>query len=156
MKSAGAPRLGAAALLVVLATIHAPGGCREPAGPPSTVTSSDRFASLSEKVRFVEQYVTFRRSYHELEFQIIYRNNSGGLVPGPSDWDIRIVASVPKDEIFTWTENMVQTASPGIEWLKPVPGNLKQAGFTRWYQSGGRVVGIDAKRRIVAYWNRSG
>ena len=104
---------------------------------------------------FLEQYVKFRRTYEDLDFVISFKNNSGGLVPGPSDWDIRIVAHVPSADLAQWTKGLQPTASPDIDWLKVLPGRIDYSGVSAWFQSGSRLVGMDERNAIVVYRNRS-
>jgi hypothetical protein len=73
--------------------------------------------------------VNFRRTYEELEFAISFNDGGSGRVPGPTEWDIRLLAKVPK-------------APPKLE------------GFG-WATAGDRIVGIDRKQRVVAYRNIS-
>lgn len=127
-------------------------GCTGPTGPASTDTSSDSLPSLGERVEFLQRYVTFRRGYVDLGFQIVCHNNNGGMVPGPSDWDIRLVATVPPAELDDWVpagEASLPTAD--TQWLAGVPGAESAAGIVEWYTSPGRVVGIDRQRSVVAY-----
>lgn len=56
-----------------------------PSQPPSINETSETRPQLSDRVKFVEKYVTFRRSYEQLEYDITYHNNSGGMIPGPSE-----------------------------------------------------------------------
>ena len=88
----------ATAILLMSALV----GCGGPTGPASTNTTSDALPSLAQRVEFLERYVTFRRQYQELGFHIVYHNNGGGGVPGPSDWDIRVVAVVPPEQLPQW------------------------------------------------------
>ena len=40
-----------------------------------------KFPTLAERVAFLQQYVTFRRTYETLDFDIMYQNNGGGSLP---------------------------------------------------------------------------
>ena len=141
-------------LLFLFAMIYL-AGCGNWEGPPTTETSSSKFNTLSEKVAFLEQYVKFRRTYQELDFVITYRNNSYGLVPGPSDWDIRIVARVRSADLAQWTEGLEATASPDVDWLEALPGRIDHTGVSAWFQSGKRLVGVDKRNAIIVYRNSS-
>ncbi len=142
-------------VLLLLFTMICVPGCGGSGSPPTTETSSTKFSTLSEKVVFLEQYVKFRRTYEDLDFVISFKNNSGGLVPGPSDWDIRIVAHVPSADLAQWTKGLQPTASPDIDWLKVLPGRIDYSGVSAWFQSGSRLVGMDERNAIVVYRNRS-
>ena len=132
----------AAALLLV--------GCNS--GPASTQTNSSSFATVAERARFLHEYVSFRRTYESLDFDIMYQNN-GGMVPGPSDWDVRLVATVPASELPAWVPADVSAAAsaPDTDWLTTVPTALDLSGVSEWYVDGKRVVGFDRARRIVVY-----
>ena len=143
-------RVGAVILLAV-----ALAGCGGSTGPASTDTSSDSLLSLEQRVEFLQRYVTFRRGYTELGFHVAYHNN-GGLLPGPSDWDIRLVAVVPSAEVAAWVPaGVTATPSGDTQWLAGVPGAERAAGITEWYTGPGLVVGIDRDRSVVVYRRRT-
>ncbi len=129
-------------------------GCGQ-TGPPSTDTHSKRFATLADKVTFLQNYVRFKRNYRQLDFAVRYVNNSGGLVPGPSEWDIRLVAVVPPGELAAWTAGLAPAASPDTSWLADVPTAIDHSGVAQWFQKGGVVVGLDEVNGVVAYRNMS-
>jgi len=125
-------------------------------GPASTDTTSAAFATVADRTMFLNNYVTFRRTYETLDFDIMYQNNSGGMVPGPSDWDVRLVATVPASELQAWVPAAVNASTaPDVTWMKSVPTTLDLSSVSEWYIDGGRVVGIDRKKRIVAYRSSS-
>ncbi len=129
-------------------------GCGGSRGPASADTSSASFPTLAERVEFLQRYVTFRRGYRELDFHIVYRNGGGGrgAVPGPSEWDIRVVAVVPPGELASWVPaGVTAVASADRAWLAVVPGGERAAGITEWYVGPRSVVGIDRARSVVAY-----
>ena len=140
---------GAAGTSVPLALALALAGCQS--GPASVAETSSARASVEERVRFIENYVAFRRTYKKVDYDITYWNNSGWL-PAPSDWDIRLIASVPRTEINDWVPSGVGKANGSLpEWLKGMPGSIERDGITEWYRTPGTVVGIDRERSIVAY-----
>lgn len=122
-----------------------------PNGPPSTQTDSSEFATVAERVAFLDQYVSFRRTYETLDFDIAYHNNRAG-VPGPSDWDVRLVATVPASDLNDWVpDGVVPADTADAAWLRAVPTALDTSGLDEWYVDGGRTIGLDRHRRIVAY-----
>jgi len=132
-------------------------GCAVATGPASTDTSSDSLPSLEERIEFLQRYVTFRRTYTDLGFHVAYHNNSGGRVPGPSEWDIRLVAVVPSAELTEWVPvGAAVKDSVDTGWLNGVPGAERAAGISEWYDGPGIQVGIDRERSVVAYrrWAR--
>lgn len=132
-------------------------GCSGTApGPASAAETSAARSALADRIRFLESYVTFRRGYESLDYDIMYQNNGGGLIPGPSDWDIRLIAVVPRAEIDAWIPDGVERIdglAPG--WLKDLPGETDRSGIAEWYVVGGMTIGVDRDRSVVAYRNTS-
>ena len=121
----------------------------------TTKTVSSAFSTKQEKIQFLEQYVKFKRSYTKLDFNIDYQDNSTGLVPGPSDWDISIVASVPSSELNEWITGLSKLEeTPDKTWLKKIPTEIDYSGITEWYKlEANSVVGINRNSNIVVYRN---
>lgn len=136
---------------ILLVLISSLGGCG-PSSPPSTKTTSDTLPSLEQRVEFLQRYVTFRRSYRDLGFYIYDKNNGGGLVPGPSEWDIRLIAKVPPEELPQWLRaDLVASPTAETDWLNGVPGADWATGIKEWYTRPGAVLGINRERSVVAY-----
>lgn len=115
-------------------------------------TSMSRPA-LANKIDFIERYLSFERGYEALEYRWFHSDNSGGLVPGPSDWNYQLLAIVPPDEIALWKiEGVVPVDTSPLGWVDDIPGDIPTDGITEWYFSGKKMVGIDRDRAIVAYW----
>ena len=72
----------------------------------STHTLSSTFSSLEGKQDFLKRYIKPKSSFKQLDFLITYRDNSQGFVPGPSDWDIRLVAIVALTDIEQWISGL--------------------------------------------------
>lgn len=140
-------------ILLLLLTMVCVVGCGRPDGPQSTSTSSTKFSTLSEKVEFLEQYVRFRRTYEDLDFVIYYKNGSEGRLdaPAPSEWDIRIIAKVPLAELSQWTKGLPPTSSPEVDWLGDLSGRIDHSGVLAWFQSDGRLVGVDEDNAVIVY-----
>lgn len=137
--------------LSILVLILSIAGC-EPSGPATTSTRSSEFITLDERTDFLNKYVTFRRTYETLDFDIMYQNNGGGMVPGPSDWDIRLVAKVPTSELQAWIPVGVHPSSaPDATWVDTVPTSIDLSGVSEWYIDGKQVIGINPDKRIVVY-----
>jgi hypothetical protein len=142
--------LPAAVRLFILAMTVLLVGCG-PSGPASTRTNSSAFATLAERTKFLNEYVTFRRTYETLDFDIMYQDNSS-FPPAPSDWGLALVATVPASELQAWIPPGVKaSAAPDTAWLKSVPTKLDLSGVREWYVGHRRIVGIDSTRRIVVY-----
>ena len=129
-------------------------GCGR-SGPPSIDTTSEQVATLPEKIKQVETYVRFRRKYEKLDYRLMYKNNSGGFVPAPSEWDVRLVAIVPGEQLQDWSEGLESVDSAEQDWLKEVPTKIDYSGVSKWFRKGGVTVGIDEERRVVVYRNQA-
>jgi hypothetical protein len=139
-------------LLIALVAVVLTFNNRKPNGPHSTKTDSATLPTLAERTSFLHQYVTFRRTYETLDFDINYRNNNGGMVPAQSDWDIRIVATVPSKELDDWIPaGAKESATPDTDWMTSIPTQLDLTGVNEWYVDGGRIIGLDRAKRIVVY-----
>lgn len=127
----------------------------EPVSKSAIETSAAR-AELADRIRFIETYVSFRRGYRQLEYNVVFHDNSGGWVPGPSDWDVQLLAVVPPAEVDDWIPADTEKAEgPPPAWVKQLPGKLAVEGVTEWYRSRNRAVGIDRKQSLIAYRNTS-
>ena len=136
---------------ILLLFVFAVVGCKASSGPPSTSQTSATTRGLAERIKIVETYVNFRRQYEALEYSIDYENNGGGMVPGPSDWDIRLVAQIPGPELEDWIgANMKPDVTPHKPWHQ-FGTEIDVSGVDEWFRNGGRVVGIDRENRIVVY-----
>jgi hypothetical protein len=125
-------------------------GC-EASGPATTSTKSTSFTGLAAKQAFLEEYVLFRRQYTSLDYSIDYHNNSGS-VPGPSEWDIRLIAQVPKETIDDWIPAGIDPMDQiDLAWLQEVPSSEAAHTITEWYVAPQTIVGIDRGSGVVAY-----
>jgi hypothetical protein len=122
-------------------------------GPTATRTTSNQFPTLKEKTDFLQRYVTFRRTYETFDFDITYHDNGGGMVPGPSDWDVRLVAIVPASELPTWIPAGLTSSPQDRDWLKSIPTSLDLSGLNEWYGDTHRIIGIDREHHMIAYRN---
>lgn len=145
------PRLvGRVCMAFLLALVVLLAGCGK-SGPDSTNSTSAGLPTLKERIDFLQRYVKFRRTYESLDYAIQYANNSGGMVPGPSEWDIRLVAIVPAAELAAWVPAGAPVPNVDADWLRSVPTSLDISGVREWYVSGLQVVGVDRTKRIVVY-----
>ncbi len=126
---------------------------RSPSGPPSVEETSVKRPDLKDRVKFIEQYVKFRRSYKKLEYSVTYHNNGDGSVPGPSDWDIRLLAVIPPSEVKDWIPAKAAVTKKFPTWLREWSGSIRTTGMTEWYKAGGLEVGVDRATSTVAYRN---
>lgn len=139
-------------LLCVLVILAGACSSTKPSGPPTANETSEARTTLAERVAFVERYVTFRRHYTRLDYDISYHNNGGGLVPGPSDWDVRLRAVVPCEELSAWTPgDTTSSTQPALDWALALPGDVEVSGVTTWYITPQSEIGVDTERCVVAY-----
>jgi hypothetical protein len=144
------PFPGRLAVLFLLVSVLLPMGCGK-SGPDSVNRTSAGLASLKERVDFLERHVTFRRTYESLDFAIYDYNGGEGMLPSPSEYNIRLVAMVPAAELAAWIPAGSPVAAADTDWLKAVPTSVELSGINEWYVDGRKIVGVDRERRIVAY-----
>jgi hypothetical protein len=121
----------------------------------STTTDSHTFSTLAEKKTFLERYVCFRRTYENLTYLISFRDGGDGGVPSPSEWDVRLIATVPTSEFDEWTSGLTVTTAPDTNWLSQITDAPSDLTTFKWHGDSKRLVGIDHERRIVIYRNRT-
>lgn len=139
--------------ILVFISLVVSGSARE-SGSSSINETSASTALLKDRVEFIEQYVTFERMYNELEYSVFYQNNGGGGIPGPSDWDIRIVAKVPPEQIQAWVPaNSVVGAAPKTKWFESTADKIDVSSISKWHTDWQRSVGLDRQNSIVVYRN---
>ena len=137
-------------VLGLLVTLLALVSCGE---DKSTTTDSRAFSTLAEKKEFLEKYASFRRSYQSLDFNISYRDGESGLVASPTEWDIRLLAEVPPQEIDQWFHDLEPTTNADQTWISEIPNAPSDLSGFKWYQDSRRTVGIDQDKRMVLYRN---
>ncbi|MEN3943389.1 hypothetical protein WJU23_18960 [Prosthecobacter sp. SYSU 5D2] len=126
-------------------------GCKK---SMSTHTTSDAFSTLASKKAFLEQYVNFRRSYEDLHFEIAFMDGGTGIIPGPSEWDIRLLAVIPAEEMDAWVHGLAASDSPDMEWVQHLPKAPVDLGRFVWFADHSRLVGLDRINRMVLYRNQ--
>ena len=129
-------------------------GCDNSSGPPSIKETSEARPLLVDRIKLLEQYVIFRREYEQLEYDIFYQNNGGGRVAGPSEWDVRLIAVVPENEIDLWRQGVKTQSLDAIpDWVLQTATSIDVSSIKEWYVEDGTTVGIDNEQRLVAYSN---
>lgn len=74
------------------------GSSQAPAsGGLTTDTDSRSLPDVQQRLDFLARYLRFKSPITDAEYIIHYRDNGGGSIPGPSDWDIRAVLQVADD-----------------------------------------------------------
>ena len=121
----------------------------------TTDTVSNKFTTLAEKQEFLERYVKFRRSYDDLHFDLSYIDGGSGMVPGPTEWNVRVVAVVPAGEIDQWIDGLSVASDPELDWIPDIPKAPTDLSRYKWYEGDRVIVGIDRESRSVLYWNHA-
>ncbi len=78
----------------------------------TTNTYSKQFTTDVDKIQFLKRYLVFPSDIEATEFHVIYYDNSGGIIPGPSDWKIKAVLKIAPQHLAAWTQNIKATAKP--------------------------------------------
>ena len=105
-----------AALLALLLWV----GCKT-SSDRTTDTFSASIASKELKVHFLRDYLGGPSEPEDLEFHIVFRDNSDGCVPGSDDYDLQVVERVKPDLVPRWADGCVRTrleARP--PWVGPL------------------------------------
>jgi hypothetical protein len=72
----------------------------------NTNTTSTAFSTVAGRQQFLELYVKFHRTYEDLHFRLSFIDGASGVVPSPSEWNIRLLATVPADKIDQWIDGL--------------------------------------------------
>ena len=101
----------------------------------------------------MQRYFIPKRKYQKLDFAINYHDNSTGSIPGPSDWDIALVAVVPQAALTEWISGIKKLPQmPDIKWLVRIPSDIDYSQISEWYYIGfSSVVGINRDSGVVVY-----
>jgi len=145
-----------AILLVSLAACGIPSAGGKTSASLTTDTRSTQFATDAEKIAFVHRYITLYSAVEATEFHIIYHDNAGGAVPGPSDWDMRVALKVAPADILAWTSGLQETEGAGadLSWgidLLPDTSRWARTSPPRVYEraSGGVIVAAFASEGVI-------
>ena len=121
----------------------------------TTDTVSSKFTTLVEKREFLERYMKFRRSYDDLHFHISFIDGDSGMVPGPTEWNLRVLAVVPEGQIDQWIDGLSAAPDPELNWISDLPKVPSDLSRYKWYEGDRVIVGIDRESRTVLYWNHA-
>jgi hypothetical protein len=108
------------ALLLVLAALFALGCSRSsPSATQPKIISSSQFGSLPEQIEALAPYYQVPTEVKTLDYEVRVQDNSGGLVPGPSDWSVMLFAKVQSDDLQKWTQGATKQEETGdISWAR--------------------------------------
>jgi hypothetical protein len=118
----------------------------------STDTHSKQFATDTDKIRFLRRYLTFPTVVEAAEFHVVYQDNSQGMVPGPSYWDIQAVFKVAPQDLSVWTLNAKETSQKqDLAWgyrLAQQRG-WKLLSAPKVYTAAGKIVAVFEKEGFI-------
>lgn len=92
-------------LLVVALTLVACGSAHP---SRTTDTRSVELPTEAARLEFLSRYLVFPSPVQDAAFHVVYHDNSGGMVPGPSDGDIRAALKVRPADVPEWTAGLVR------------------------------------------------
>lgn len=81
----------------------------------TTDTYSRDLSSNATKIAFLQQYLAAPSTILATEFHIVFHDNSRGLVPGPSDWDIQAVIKVAPLDLARWQVDLTPLPAEGAD-----------------------------------------
>jgi hypothetical protein len=143
-------------LLVALAACGIPSAGGNTSASLTTDTHSAQFATDAEKIAFLGRYITLYSAVETTEFHIVYHDNAGGAVPGPSDWDMRVAVKVAPAEVSAWTSGLqeIEGASADLSWgtdLLPDTSRWARTSQPRIFQraGGGVIVAAFASEGVI-------
>ena len=107
--------MGCLLLLGALAACGSP-GMRGTVSPSLTTdTRSAQLASDADKLAFLRRYLSLASAVAATEFHIVYHDNTGGPVPGPSEWDMHVALKLASADIPAWTRGLQEVGGEGID-----------------------------------------
>jgi len=63
----------------------------------------------SEKIEILERYLEKKSGLIDAEYHIWYKDNSSGLIPGPSDYTIYLALKIKPDSLDSWVKTLEPT-----------------------------------------------
>jgi len=81
----------------------------------TTDTWSTAITNHDEKINFMKKYIGCPTDVLDAEYHIVYHDNSGGRVPGPSDWTIAAAIKINPGDMARWTGGMDEISSDQVD-----------------------------------------
>jgi len=118
----------------------------------TTRTHSSSFKSNNEKIDFLNKYIHIKSTYSKLEYDIVYYDNSTGMVAGPSDWDIKLKATIDKSDIKNWIKGCTKIDNPKLDWSTI---NVQTTDY-QWYSNTGLItIGVNTDLNEIIYQHKT-
>ncbi len=125
-----------------------------PTADLTTDTKSTALATEAEQIEFLSQYVTLKSAVTATEFHIIYHDNSGGLVPGPSDWYIQAVMQV--EDVAPWIEGKTQLYSADFTWADALlTEGLRPTSQPTYYTNQTTTIAVFEPEKILFFHSQT-
>lgn len=116
----------------------------------STDTRSSDLATEGEQIDFLGRYVVLKSAVSETEFHIVYHDNSGGVVGGPSDWDIRAVMRV--EDVGVWVDGKTEVETADFSWAEGlVTEGLRPSSQPTYYANETTTIAVFELEQIVYF-----
>jgi hypothetical protein len=118
----------------------------------STDTHSKQFATDTDKIQFLKRYLALPTAVEAAEFHVVYHDNSGGGIPGPSDWYIQAVLKVTPPDLSAWTQNIKETSEKqDLAWGYSLAQQRgwKLLSAPKVYTAAGKIVVVFEKEGII-------
>lgn len=106
----------------------------------TTDTWSNEFKDHDEKMAFLAKYLIMPSEPINAEYHIVYQDNSIGSVPGPSDWDVRVILKISPEDFGVWLDGYKPVTSSEIDltwWDGLASDNITWEGHVEYYKREG-------------------
>ena len=119
----------------------------------STNTQSDVFATSEERLAFLKRYLNFRSEPRNAQYHLMYKDNSQGFPPGPSDWDLRIVLWLEPADVPLWLQDVREVeVSGGFDWVSELSPDLgPNLEAARYFEASGKRAAL-LQEGVLALW----
>ncbi len=137
-------RIAWSSLALATASIAFLSSCGGPPGrAPERLRSEGK--SLTEQKVQLSRFIPLRAEPSEIEYEGWFHDNSRGLVPGPSEWDVVGFIRVPPGQESAWTTGAGGARVPGPDQNPALEGVLAQLEASRedlqWSREGNALYG---------------
>lgn len=89
----------------------------------TTDTHSISLTNQQDKLEFLSGYANLPTTPEDAAYHIWYQDNSQG-VPGPSDWDIKLVLRLSQEVLPLWLSDTTTVAELETSWADPLLDEL--------------------------------